>query len=277
MQLYNAIQRSRMELPAFQELEQERIVSSYGTNSYEPGPIRRSFFGRRASYRAPARVVSSVEPSEQSHSSAFSRLRRSGGGLFNIGKSSIDTSARHANPWSVPSSAYGSRYSGTSLPTLPGTPPSLSHANTTSSKDMVDLGNENLEIRLYSLETSSKWDDKGQAMLTISQPQPGMRQASFLNNGAEKRITVALKVGKRDGAPLVVLDEVLGSNCFSKLGRTGIVVNVWVDIRGDGGEIGRIGRSGGVSGRTRKWLIQTRSSREAAWIFGLTQRSALSY
>lgn len=147
-----------------------------------------------------------------------------------------------------------------------------------SSKDMVDLGNEDLEVRLYSLETSSRWDDKGQAMLTISQPLPGMRQASFLNNGAEKRVTLSLKVGKRDGgASLVVLDEVLGSNCFSKMGRTGIVINVWVDIRGDGGEIGRIGRSGGVSGRTRKWLIQTRSSREAAWIYGLTQRSALSY
>jgi hypothetical protein len=282
-QLYNAIHKSRMETPAFLELEQERIVGSYGTHAYEAtvaGSRRRSFFGRQRSYRASTRAPSSVEPSEQSHSSsAFSRLRRmSGGGLFNIAKSSIDNGGRRGNFWSIASSAYGgSRYSGISGPTPPGTPPSLSQANTTASKDIANLGNENLKVRLYALETVSKWDDKGHARLTITQPLPGMRQASFLNNGVEKRIIVSIKAGKGDDEYAIVLDEVLGSGCFSRVGRTGIAINIWEDIKGDGGEVGQIGRFGGVSGRTRKWLLQTGSAREAAWIFGLTQRSALSY
>jgi len=67
----------------------------------------------------------------------------------------------------------------------------------------------------------------------------------------------------------VVLDEVLGSGCFSRVGRTGIVVNVWEDIVGDNGEVGRVGRVGGLSGRTRKWLFQTGGKAECDWIFGL--------
>jgi hypothetical protein len=139
------------------------------------------------------------------------------------------------------------------------------------------MGSDNIKVRLYSLEPNAKWDDKGEASVTFSQPPPGMRQALAINNGVENRVTVAVKVGKNDEHGYIVIDEVLGSNSFGKLGRTGVMFTVWEDIRGDGGEIGRIGRFGGVSGRTRKWLFQTNSAREAAWIYGLTQRSALTY
>ena len=67
-------------------------------------------------------------------------------------------------------------------------------------------------------------------------------------------------------APVVLLDVVLGSGCFSKIGRTGIAVNVWEDITGSNGEVPAVG---GVSGRTRKWMIQCRCAADANWIFGL--------
>jgi hypothetical protein len=280
-QLYNAIHKSRMEIPAFIELEQAGIIHSYGADAYETavkGRFGRNFFGRQRSYRASARAPpSTVEPSVQSHtSSIFSRLKHlGGGGRFNIAKSTLDSNPRQGL-WSSPGSAYESRYSDLSG-TPPGTPPSLSIAYSSDSRYAGNIGHENIKVRLYSLETNTRWDDKGEAAVTFSHPPPGMRQALAVNNGVENRVTVTLKVGKNEGDGFTVMDEALGSNCFSRLGRTGVMFTVWEDIRGDGGEIGRIGRSGGVSGRTRKWLFQTNSQREAAWIYGLTQRSALTY
>ena len=280
-QLYSAIHRSRMEIPAFMELEQAGNINPYAIHPYDAAVKgRRNFFGRRRSYRASAHASppSTVEPSVQSHSSsAFARLRHLGsGGRFDISKSTVNTSKRRGF-WSAAGSANGSRYSGVSVPTPPGTPPSLSQAYSLNSKYLANMGSENIKVRLYSLETNSKWDDKGEAAVTFSHPPPDMHQALAVKNGVENRVTVVLKVGKSDAGGFIIMDEVLGSNCFGKLGRTGVMFTVWEDIRGDGGEIGRIGRSGGVSGRTRKWLFQTRSAREAAWIYGLTQRSALTY
>jgi hypothetical protein len=272
-QLYSAIHKARLEIPAFMELEQAANVDPYAIHPYDAVVKgRRNFFGRRRSYRASARAPapSTVEPSVQSNSSStFSRLRRlGGGGRFNISKSTVDTGARRGF-WSIPGSAYGS--------TPPGTPPSLSQAYSSNSKYLANLGSENIKVRLYSLETNTRWDDKGEAAVTFSHPPQGMRQALALDNGVENRVTVVLKIGKNEEEGFIIMDEVLGSNSFGRLGRTGVMFTVWEDIRGDGGEIGQIGRSGGVSGRTRKWLFQTNSSREAAWIYGLTQRSALSY
>jgi hypothetical protein len=97
-----------------------------------------------------------------------------------------------------------------------------------------------------------------------------MRQASALYHGIEKRIIVTRKPSDRQpGPPIVLLDVVLGSGCFSKVGRTGIAINVWEDIVGDNGEVGMVGRAGGVSGRTRKWMFQCGCAGDANWIFGL--------
>lgn len=280
-QLYQAIHKSRLEVPAFLELEQAVNANPNIVHPYDAATKgRRNFFGRRLSYRASPRASppSTVDPSVQStSSSAFARLRRlGGGGRFDISKSTVNTGKRRSF-WSAAGSAYGSRYSGASVPTPPGTPPSLSLAYSSNSKYLANMGSENIKVRLYSLEHHKRWDDKGEASITFSHPPPGMRQALSINNGVENRVTVVIKGGKREAGGYIMIDEVLGANCFGKLGRTGVIFTVWEDIRGDGGEIGRIGRSGGVSGRTRKWLFQTNSAREAAWIYGLTQRSALTY
>lgn len=276
--LYLAIHRSRMENPVLEALEREAAINAYGTRDTEPAVKgSRSFFGRRRSYRASVRAApSTMDPSEQQSnaSSAFSRLRRMGiGGRFNISKSTVDTNGRRGF-WSSPGSVTGSRYSGISGMTIPR---SFISSFSSNSGNIIDLGSQNIPVRLYYLETPSKWDDKGEALVTFTHPPPDMHQASSLDNGVENRITVQIKIGKNDEARFIIIDEVLGANCYSKLGRTGVMFSIWEDIRGDGGEIGRIGRSGGVSGRTRKWCIQTTSAREAAWIYGLTQRSALTY
>ncbi|RDW84716.1 hypothetical protein BP6252_02306 [Coleophoma cylindrospora] len=274
-ELYTAIHRARLENPVYKKLEQERMLNSYGGQSYEAAVAsnrRRTWFGRQRSYRASTRAPSQAvsNGSDNSHSSsAFSALKRlSGGSIFNIARSSVDT-GMHPGPTSMYTTSSDSA-SGVTTPRTP-TSPSLSG---TATSNAVNLGNENLKIRLYCLETSSKWNDIGAARLTVTQPPPGMRQASSLYHGIEKRVIVtrkALDSDKKKGqdGPVVLLDVVLGSGCFSKIGRTGIAVNVWEDVMGDNGEVGTVGAVGGVSGRTRKWMLQCGSAVEANWIFGL--------
>jgi hypothetical protein len=114
-----------------------------------------------------------------------------------------------------------------------------------------------------------------------------MRPASSLFNGIEKRIVVTKRPRQKNKdltpkdsksgspqneeaeAPHVLLDVVLGAQCFSRLGVVGIALNVWEDIVGDNGQVGVIGAVGGVSGRTRKWLFQCASAAEATWVFAL--------
>jgi hypothetical protein len=260
LDLYRHIHHARMNNPVYEQLARERTINSYGSNAYEQATKRRSWLGRTKSYRASARAPVSESMDSQS-SSTFARLRRmSGGGIFNIAKSTVAPAI----------GGGGSQYTGSSgsTPTPPGTP-SLT-GTMTSTAAAARLGNNNLKIRLYQLVTSASWDDMGAARLDITVPLPGQRQRSCLNNGIERRVVVRVKAKKGvvdEG--IVVLDEVLGSGCFSKVGRTGIAVNVWEDIKGDNGEVGMVAKVGGVSGRTRKWLFQTGSAAECEWIFGL--------
>lgn len=283
--LYAAIHQARMNNPIYKRLEQERIVGAYGGQSYQAavGSNRRSsWFGRKKSYRASARAPSATvsDNSSSSFSSAISRLRNMGGkGGFNIDKSTVAT---HRGPGTVSgnTSLYTSSESTTSGLTPPRTPTSPSLALTGTS-NVASLGRSNLKIRLYVLQTSSKWDELGQAFLTVSDPPPGMRQASSLYHGIEKRIFVTSdskrsvahrdrRLMARDGeASQVIIDQVLGGGCFSRLGITGICMNVWEDIMGDNGEIGMVAAVGGVSGRTRKWMFQCATAKETAWIFSL--------
>lgn len=196
----------------------------------------------------------------------------SGAGIFNIAKSSVDTS-QGLNT----SSTGSSEYSGSTPPRTP-TSPSLAGGSSAYSTGITvrDLGHENLKIRLYALETATRWNDLGAARLTVTAPPPGMKQASALNHGVEKRIIVTRKPfsneqstsdGKGDGQ-VTLLDVVLGAQCFSKIGRTGICVNVWEDVGGSSG-VGLVPAVGGVAGRTRKWLFQTGRAGDCEWIFGL--------
>jgi hypothetical protein len=184
--------------------------------------------------------------------------------MFNIAKSSVDM-AQGRNP----SSTGSSEYSGSTPPRTP-TSPSLAGGSSAYSTGVTvrDLGHENLKIRLYALETATRWNDLGAARLTVTSPPPGMRQASALNHGVEKRIIVTRKPlsNETSDGQVVLLDVVLGAQCFSKIGRTGICVNVWEDIMGESGVMPAVG---GVSGRTRKWLFQTGRAGDCDWIFGL--------
>jgi len=265
LELYTHIHRARCSNPVYEKLAQERMVNSYGTHSYEAavaGNRRRSFFGRTNSYRASARAPAS---DDQSHSSStFSRLRRmSGGGIFNISRSTILQGNGGASQYTD-----SSRTSTNSGPTPPRTPTSPSLTSTMTSGNITSLGNKNIKIRLYMLANSTSWDDKGPARLDITLPPPGMKQRSSLNTGIERRIVVRLNAHKGEEG-LVLLDEVLGAGCFQQMSRTGIAVNVWEDITGDNGEVGTVGKTGGLSGRTRKWLFQTGSAAERNWIYSL--------
>jgi len=265
LELYTHIHRARCSNPVYEKLAQERMVNSYGTHAYEAavaGNRRRSLFGRSNSYRASARAPAS---DDQSHSSStFSRLRRmSGGGIFNISRSTILQGSGGASQYTE--SSRTSTFSG---PTPPRTPTSPSLTSTMTSGNVASLGNKNIKIRLYMLANSTSWDDKGPARLDITLPPPGMKQRSSLNTGIERRIVVRLNAHKGEEG-VVLIDEVLGAGCFQQMSRTGIAVNVWEDITGDNGEVGRVGRTGGLSGRTRKWLFQTGSAAERNWIYSL--------
>ncbi|KAG4027531.1 hypothetical protein MFRU_029g00550 [Monilinia fructicola] len=268
--LYNSIHKARMDNPTYKKLEEERLLNSYGGSTYETSVAskKRSImsFGRKKSYRASTRAPSVIN-SEQSSSpsSRFSESfkRLTGSSFFNIAKSSIE-SGRRSSPASLYTSSSGL--------TPPQTPHPASLAGTSTSYGGVNLTSENLKIRLYYLETRSKWQDCGNARLTVTTPPPGMRQACAVDQGIERRIIVTRKPMKPDNPDEkveVLLDVVLGANCFSMIGNKGVTCNVWEDVVGPNGEVGMVGEIGRVSGRTRKWCLQTGSVPEASWIYSL--------
>ncbi|KAF5873786.1 uncharacterized protein Bfra_005252 [Botrytis fragariae] len=269
--LYNSIHQARMNNPTYKKLEEERLLNSYGGATYETAVAskKRSFlsFGRKKSYRASTRAPSVVN-SEQSSSPSTSRLsesfkRLTGSSFFNIAKSSIE-SGRGSSPSSLYTSSSGLA--------PPQTPHPASLAGTSTSYGGVNLTSENIKIRLYYLETRSKWQDCGNARLTVTAPPPGMRQACAVDQGIERRILVTRKPMKAedpDEKVEVLLDVVLGANCFSMIGNKGVTCNVWEDVVGPNGEVGMVGPIGRVSGRTRKWCLQAGSVPEASWIYSL--------
>lgn len=285
IQLYNLVHKARLENPVFKQLELDRTLSGYGQkNAYEGATKRRSLFGRKNSYRASVRAPStspSASDDQSLTSSTVSRLRRMSGSMFNIGKSTMQTAA--------PASQYGSSSHSSSLSgvTPPRTPTSPSLAGTSTSAGGSGANRyvtENLKIRLYYLATRSSWDDRGAARITITAPPPGMRQRSTINQGITRRVIVTQDIKTKNPLnPLssskdkdkdkpeqqVIIDEVLGADCFGRIGRSGVLCQIWDEVRGDNGEVGRVGKEGGVSGRTRKWCFQTKGEGDADWIFGL--------
>ncbi|PQE30645.1 glucan 4-alpha-glucosidase protein [Rutstroemia sp. NJR-2017a WRK4] len=270
VELYKSIHKARMENPIYKKLEEERRVNAYGGATYEAqvAPSKKSsfFFGRKKSYRASTRAPSVIN-SEQSSSPSMARIsesfkRLTGSSFFNIAKSSIERGSG------------SSFYTSSSGLTPPRTPHPASLAGTSTSYGGVNHTSENLKIRLYYLETRSQWRDCGNARLTVTAPPPGMRQASTVDHGIERRILVTrkpLNLEKSDeSTPVeVLLDVVLGANCFSMIGNKGVTCNVWEDVVGPNGEVGMVGAIGRVSGRTRKWCLQAGSAPEASWIYSL--------
>jgi hypothetical protein len=270
--LYSAVHYARMNNAVFIKLEEERRINSYGTHSYQQAiaaNTRRSFFGRQRSYRASARAPQSDLGSEQSgRSSVATALKRlSGGGLFNIAKSSVDRSGP------VSHSTSSSDYSGA---TPPGTPGSPSMAGSSAYSQMQDLGWEDIPITLSIPATHSKWEMLGNVFLTISTPPPDMRPESSQNYGIPKRITVSrkkLQMGSPQGSnkdALVMIDIVVGVGCFNLVARKGVLMHDWRDIRGNDGQVGVIGSTGGVSATMGKYLFQTEKGMTRDWIWSLT-------
>jgi hypothetical protein len=129
---------------------------------------------------------------------------------------------------------------------------------------------------MYERETLKKWRDMGSARLTIMLPSPNpsapsspssnplQRAPGQRDSTTERRIVVT---GKKNE---ILLDVTLSESCFERVARSGIAVSVWEDLVGDDGHIGRVAKTGGVSGaRARVFMIQMKSERECAYCYGL--------
>ena len=251
--LYALINRARIDNPTWIALQNARgpvPTSNWGevmdrrnaSRSENPSWIK-SISRKGSTYRSKGARSASIAASHSSvgtMNSALSALRRfSGGNIFNIAKSTINSKQ------STRSSYSDSLSSGAATP-LP-IDPSLG----------TPVGITNAKIRLYARETDSKWRDMGSARLTIMIP-PRPRQfdpADPNATGLSKRVYIC---DKSKGG--VLLDVTLFENSFERVQRTGIAVTVWEELRGPNGEVGHAAATGGVSSsRTKTYLIQLKS------------------
>ncbi|KAI1131199.1 hypothetical protein F5Y10DRAFT_262379 [Nemania abortiva] len=271
--LYMAVHRARLDNAKYKALEEETRIRAFGQghaaqNDGDGSSNRRSWFGRKNSYRASARAPSqsagSTSPSSVSASSFLKKLMGSGG-QFNIAMSSVHRQSRFG-------SGENSLYTSSS-----GTPPrspSVSAANSATVARM-SLTTNNLKIRLHLLVSASKWEDYGNCYLEVTRPDQGTRQNLRKYQGMEKRIIVGTIPKKTTDNARVVLDIVLGSRCFSRLGSRGILLNVWEEVRDERGEMGVAPKGGGSGGNVNKWCFQCASVMEANWIYGLVTQEVV--
>ena len=291
--LYAAVHTGRMNNAKFKALEEEARFRTFGHQPWEQSngddastsTKRRSWFGRKNSYRA-ARAPSTMHSQSQSASmssgisasSFLKRLTGRGNSSFNIERSSVDKQ----------SSPGGSIYTCSDCPRSP----SISHTGSGRGTD-GPLGMDNLRIRCHLLVSPTKWEDFGNCRLQVVRPPPGMKQELRAWHGLEKRIIVTsmpkksiLTVegwgGSVDGSgnmeansPRVILDVVLGSGCFSRLGTRGICLNVWEEGRGEGSDVARAPETGMPGGKVAKWCFQCVNVAEANWIFRLVNQEVI--
>lgn len=288
--LYGLINQARINNPTYIALQNAR-----GPYAEQPAPVESptkngGLFGwprRRRSYRAsvsPRSVADNSESSVGTMSSAFSALKRFGGGskMFNISRSSL-TSRDGQNEDSVYSSSIGSGSNAS--------PSSGIGRIAAAIKGSDGIGLSNAKIRLYLRETQSKWRDMGAARLTImpapsapraSDTASGRGDASSVAEGAEDTSPASGSVSPRRGAEPekrilvrgktrgeVLLDVCLGESSFERVARTGIAVSVWEENEG-----GAMPKKGGVTvGSSKIYMIQMKSEAEAAYTFGLVGKS----
>ncbi|KAI0021967.1 hypothetical protein F4780DRAFT_778238 [Xylariomycetidae sp. FL0641] len=270
--LYRTVHRARMDNAKYKALEEETRIRAFGQNQVvetdEGSNQRRSWFGRKNSYRASARAPSqSAGSTSHSSVSASSFLKRlmGGGQSFNIAMSFVDRQSRSG---SREASLYGSSSSGAPRS------PSVSAANSGGSPKH-SLTTNNLKIRLHLLVSASKWEDHGNCYLEVTRPDQGTRQNLRKYQGMEKRIIVHTIPKKEADKAVVKLDVVLGSRCFSRLGSRGILLNVWEDVKDEAGVEGVAPKGGGATGNVNKWCFQCSSVVEASWIYGLVTQEVL--
>ncbi|KAK3939580.1 hypothetical protein QBC46DRAFT_437187 [Diplogelasinospora grovesii] len=302
--LYEAVHQSRLNNARYIQLSEEARFRSFGQHQAmdaaegsgdgSTSSRRRSWFGRKNSYRASTRAPSVSQGSTSSTAiSASSFLRRLMGGgntSFNIDKSSVD---KHSRPGSVANGhsggggggGGGSLYTSSASSSGGGgggygssTPPRSASISLSGSGSQSRWSNglqkpfspeRPLEIRCHLNVQSNRWADKGDCILTIGRPPPGVRQELRLYHGMEKRVIVT-HASKKDGDnPIILLDAVLGSKCFSMLGTKGIMCSVWEQLRDEEGNVGVAPRTGAIAGKVTKWCFQCKSVQQANWIMGM--------
>lgn len=271
--LYMAVHHARLNNQKFIQLENEARFRSFGErrmqeyNGEDNTPKRRSWFGRKNSYRGSVRAPSqdgSVTPSSTPSAASFlKRITNSGNTAFNLERSSVD---RHSVGGSGQNSLYSaSSHSGGRSQGM----------GSNAEQRLSSMDNENIRIRLHLLVAAAKWEDLGNCTLQIRRPPPGWRQALRANHGLEKRVTV-LTAPKKDGeVPRVMLDAVLGSGCFSTMGARGIVCGVWEEVKGADGVIGSVPHQGATGGNIKKWCFQLANAAEASWVLRLVHQEVL--
>ncbi|KAL2152368.1 hypothetical protein VTH82DRAFT_5552 [Thermothelomyces myriococcoides] len=290
--LYEAVHYSRMNNARYIQLSEEARVrsfgqmqSSFGTGSADGDSSGRGrgLLGRRNSYRASTRAPSVSQGSVSTTISAASFLRRLMGGgnnnSYDIDESTLD----RQRPSSAPVPGGGSLYtsssgSGSGSGSGSITPPrsgsislsnSGSHSRWSTGFAKQFSPDQPLEIRCHLNVQNNRWLDKGDCILHISRPPPGVRQELSLYHGLEKRIIVTHATKKNADRPLILLDAVLGSKCFSMLGSKGIMCSVWENLRDEEGNVGVAPRSGAIAGKVTKWCFQCKTGQQAAWIMQL--------
>ncbi|EGO61245.1 hypothetical protein NEUTE1DRAFT_58434 [Neurospora tetrasperma FGSC 2508] len=294
--LYEAVHQSRLNNARYIQLAEEARVRSFGqqiqndsgagsADGTETSSRRKSIFGRKNSYRASTRAPSQ-HSSATTSVSAKSFLRRLLGGentSFNIGKSTVDKQSR---PGSIAGSGgahgggsgslYSSGYSSGTGGNDSSTPPRSASGSGSQSPSRWSIGlakpftpGQPLEIRCHLNVQNNRWADKGDCILHIGRPPPGVRQELSLYHGLEKRIIVTHATKKVSDKPLILLDAVLGSKSFSMLGTKGIMCSVWENLRDEEGNVGLAPRTGRVAGKVTKWCFQCKSVQQANWVFGM--------
>ncbi|EFX01132.1 hypothetical protein CMQ_6074 [Grosmannia clavigera kw1407] len=281
--LYKAVHQSRMNNAKYKALEEEARFESFGqpqervAGGDDNSSMRRrgGWFGRKNSYRASTRAPSQVQSQSQSQGSsstlsATSFLRRLTGHVnksFNIDRSSVDKSGRPGSGGMSFYTSSGASSAGSGIHTMPRSP-SVSLADG-SIRGVQALGTTNIKMRCHLQISGQKWEDRGNCTLTIARPPPGARQELTIYHGLEKRVLVLSIPRKENIQPLIVLDVVVGSACFTRLAARGIVLNVWEEMRDEQNRVGHVSAAGAISGRVRKWCFQFSTAAVASWVYGL--------
>lgn len=279
--LYMSVHHARLNNQKFIQLENEARFKSFGERKAAPendeassSSRRRSWFGRKNSYRSSVRAPSqshdggSTTPSSTPSASSFlKRLTVAGNLSFNIARSSVDRQSMGGGDNSLYTSGSSSA-SGT-----PPRSPSVSVEN--SGRETTNLGTENIRIRLHLLVSAAKWEDYGNCSLQVRRPPPGWRQALRADHGLEKRVTVTTLPKKDSEKPRIVLDAVLGSGCFSPMGARGIVCGVWEEVRNGDGVVGMVPATGATGGMIKKWCFQCANAAEAGWVLRLVHQEVV--
>lgn len=288
--LYALINQARINNPTYIALQNARGPLNDTLPAFEPATKSGgSWFGfprRRRSYRAsnssPRSLTENSESSVGTVSSAFSALKRFGGGskMFNIARSTVSSRTGRE----------GSLYSGDGDSGDAPSPSSGIGRIAAAIKGADGIGLSNAKIRIYLRESASKWRDMGAARLTImpAPPKNPSRPGTAVsgsgrseNSGSHsdgssppssgaatpradaesmKRIVVR---GKTRGE--ILLDVCLPESSFERIARTGIAVSVYEETND-----GVISKQGGVNTSSQKiFMIQMKSEAEAAYTFGL--------